>query len=69
MGFAHRRGVIENGKPMPGAVVVRVAERDPAEKAGLGKGDVVLGVNGIPIIAPKELHDCIVCSDSAPASH
>lgn len=61
--FAPRGGVTENGDPLPGAIIVGVAKGDPAEKAGLRKGDVVLGVNGIPIMAPKDLHECIVCSD------
>lgn len=61
--FAPRGGVTVNGEPMPGAVIVDVVKGDPAERAGLQRGDVVLGVNGIPILAPKDLHECIVCSD------
>lgn len=61
--FAPRGGLTAEGEPMPGAVIVDVAVGEPAELAGLRKGDVVLGVNGKPILAPQDLHECIVCSD------
>ena len=61
--FAPRGGITATGEPMPGAVIVDVAEGEPAERAGLRKGDVVLGVNGTAIVDPKDLHERIVCSD------
>lgn len=61
--FAPRGGLDASGQPMPGAVIVAVAKGEPAERAGLQRGDVVLGVNGSPIGDPKDLHEQIVCSD------
>ncbi len=61
--FASRSGLDERGAPRPGAVIVRVADGDPAHRAGLREGDVVLGVDGTPVRDAKELHERIVCSD------
>jgi Flp pilus assembly protein TadD len=38
-----------------GAMVESVAAQSPAEKAGLRKGDVVLGVDGNPVSGPQQL--------------
>src|SRR6185436_20145026 len=38
-----------------GAMVESVSGDSPAEKAGLRKGDVVLGVDGEPIEGPQQL--------------
>jgi Flp pilus assembly protein TadD len=38
-----------------GAVVASVSAQSPAEKAGLRRGDVVLGVDGKPIEGPQQL--------------
>ena len=38
-----------------GAMVESVAAQSPAEKAGLRKGDVVLGVDGNPVEGPQQL--------------
>lgn len=45
-----------------GVVIVDVVEGQPAHRAGLRKGDVVVGVDGQPIRDAKALHDRIVCS-------
>ena len=61
--FAPRRGFDENGRPLPGAVIVEVKEGEPAARAGLRKGDIVVGVDDDPILDPKDLHERIVCSN------
>lgn len=61
--FGPRRDASANGRPMPGAVIVGVAAGDPADRAGLRSGDVVLAVNGTPIRDPKDLHERIVCGN------
>jgi len=61
--FAPRRGLDEHGKPLPGAVIVEVKKGDPAARAGLRKGDIVVGVDDAPIVDPKDLHERIVCSN------
>ncbi len=45
-----------------GVVIVDVVEGQPAHRAGLRKGDVVLSVDGHPIRDAKALHERIVCS-------
>jgi Tfp pilus assembly protein PilF len=40
---------------IPGAVVDSISAQSPAEKAGLHRGDVVLGVDGKPIEGPQQL--------------
>lgn len=63
MHFGPRRDYAGNGEAMPGAVIVGVAAGDPADLAGLRSGDVILAVDGTPILDPKDLHERIVCSD------
>ncbi|MCU0865051.1 MAG: trypsin-like peptidase domain-containing protein [Planctomycetes bacterium] len=46
-----------------GALIVRVVEGQPAHRAGVRQGDVVLGVDGAAVQDAKALHDRIVCSD------
>ena len=58
--FASRAGVDEKGAPHEGAVIVRVAEGQPAHRAGLRRGDVVLRVDGQPILDAQVLHERIV---------
>ncbi|MCK5940837.1 MAG: trypsin-like peptidase domain-containing protein [Planctomycetes bacterium] len=65
--FAPRRGVDESGRPLPGAVIVEVKEGEPAARAGLRKGDIVLAVDDQPIVDPKDLHERIVCGDPGSA--
>jgi S1-C subfamily serine protease len=59
--FASRPGVDERGEPREGAVIVRVANGEAADRAGVKKGDVVLRVDGRPVRDAKELHERIVC--------
>lgn len=46
-----------------GAVIVRVAAGEPAAKAGLRRGDIVLRIDGEPIADARGLHDQIVRRD------
>ncbi|MFT4512293.1 MAG: serine protease Do [Planctomycetota bacterium] len=61
--FAARRDTSATGEALPGAVIVGVTAGDPADLAGLRSGDVVLAVDGSPILDLKDLHERIVCSD------
>ena len=61
--FASRAGVDSKGAPCEGAVILRVADGEPAHRAGLRRGDVVLRVDGTPIPDAKVLHERIVRSD------
>lgn len=61
--FASRSGVDERGSPCEGAVILRVAEGEPAHRAGLRRGDVVLRVDGAPITDAQALHERIVRTD------
>jgi serine protease Do len=51
------------GTARRGALIVRVVEGQPAHRAGVRQGDVVLGVDGAAVQDAKALHDRIVCSD------
>jgi thiol-disulfide isomerase/thioredoxin len=50
-------GVALTGRPLdqPGAVVSNVLRRSPAALSGLEVGDIVLGVNGEPVLEPTQL--------------
>jgi len=50
-------GVALSGRPLdqPGAVVSNVLRRSPAALSGLEVGDIVLGVNGQPVLDPAQL--------------
>ncbi len=61
--FASRAGMDEAGAPTRGAVIVRVAAGEPADRAGLRRGDVVLRVDGEPIADAQDLHESIVRRD------
>jgi serine protease Do len=54
-------------RPAPGAggEVVAVRPRSRAEKAGIGVGDVVRAVDGVPVRAPADIRDAL--ADGAPA--
>ncbi|MEO6595065.1 MAG: trypsin-like peptidase domain-containing protein [Planctomycetota bacterium] len=58
--FATRRGFDSGGAPCEGAVITRVAEGEPAFRAGLRRGDVVLRVDGESVRDAKALHESIV---------
>lgn len=57
--FASRRPA-ERGQRSAGAVIVRVAPGEPAHRAGLRAGDVVLAVDGDGIDGAEALHERIV---------
>jgi S1-C subfamily serine protease len=61
--FASRAGTDDSGAPCQGAVIVRVATGDPADLAGLRRGDVVLRVDGERIADAQVLHEHIVRRD------
>ena len=61
--FASRAGVDARGAPCEGAVILRVADGEPAHKAGLRRGDVVVRLDGAPIADAKALHERIVRTD------
>ncbi|MBL8752238.1 MAG: trypsin-like peptidase domain-containing protein [Planctomycetes bacterium] len=58
--FASVRGVDDSGNGLDGAVVTQVLDGQPAQRAGLLSGDIVLGVNGVPVRDAQSLHECIV---------
>ena len=58
--FASRQGADENGLPSEGAVIVRVVDGEPADLAGVQRGDVVLRVDGQPVADARVLHEHIV---------
>jgi hypothetical protein len=63
------------GKPQlgitvnPGAMVVEVLPETPAEKAGLQRGDVVVGVDGKPISNSEDLRDALEQTDAGQEVH
>jgi len=61
--FASRAGTDDSGAPCQGAVIVRVTAGDPADLAGLRRGDVVLRVDGERIADAQVLHEHIVRRD------
>jgi serine protease Do len=58
--FATRTGVGANGGLAGGAVIVHVVDGQPAHKAGMRPGDVVLCVDGAPVQDAQSLHERIV---------
>ncbi len=48
--------------PNDGALIVHVVEGQPAHRAGVRAGDVVLRVDGARIHDARALHECIVCT-------
>lgn len=65
--FASRQGVDERGMPCGGAVILRVAEGEPGQRAGLRRGDIVLRIDGAAVADARVLHERIVRSD--PGTH
>jgi thiol-disulfide isomerase/thioredoxin len=57
-------GVALTGRPLdqPGAVVSNVLRRSPAALSGLEVGDIVLGVNGEPVLEPTQLSRSIAAA-------
>lgn len=60
--FDSRIGTDGRGEPLPGARVLNVAPGEPAHRAGLRRGDVVLAVDGVPVVDAGDLHDRITRS-------
>lgn len=60
--FTTRPGIGDDGAPRTGAVIVDVVEGQPAHRAGVRKGDVVLRVDGAPVVDAGTLHERIVCA-------
>lgn len=58
--FASRTDVDDAGIPCGGAVIVRVVDGAPAQRAGIRSGDVVVEVDGVPIADATTLHERIV---------
>ena len=61
--FASHMCVDRKGAACEGALIVSVVEGEPAHRAGLRRGDVVLSVDGQKIADAKNLHECIVRGD------
>jgi serine protease Do len=61
--FASHTCVDAKGTACEGALIVAVIEGEPAFRAGLRRGDVVLAVDGQRITDAKNLHECIVRGD------
>jgi S1-C subfamily serine protease len=57
--FASGNGVTDDGRRCGGAVIVRVAEGQPAHRAGVKAGDVVLRVDGDAVDDASVLHERI----------
>jgi len=60
--FADEVAVSGRRQGCGGAVILRVAEGQPAHRAGIQPGDVVVGVNGEAVAEAAALHDRIVRS-------
>ncbi len=60
--FASRAGVDGRGQRATGAVVTQVMEGQPAHRAGMRAGDIVVGVDGEPVADAQGLHERIVSS-------
>ncbi len=58
--FASRGPVDPAGQRARGAVIVQVIEGEPAHRAGVRAGDVVLRVDGAPVADAQSLHERIV---------
>jgi len=50
-----------------GVLVNRIVEGSPAERAGLEKGDIILGVGGTRVDSPEELADAIQSHEAGEA--
>ncbi len=61
--FSSRQGLDESGLPCEGAIITRVAEGEPGDRAGLRRGDIVLRMDGEPVVDARVLHDRIVRSN------
>lgn len=61
--FATRSVRTDQGAAKQGALIVRVAEGQPADRAGLRVGDIVLEVDGQPVADATVLHERIVCAE------
>lgn len=61
--FASRGGLTDSGQRSPGVVIVGVAEGEPAHRAGVRIGDVVLRVDGEAVEDAATLHEHIVRGD------
>jgi serine protease Do len=58
--FASRSDLDERGQRCAGAVIVRVADGQPAHRAGMRAGDVVLRIDGQAVADATVLHEHIV---------
>lgn len=56
-------GLPADGVGRRGALIVKVVEGQPAHRAGMRRGDVVLRVDGSPVEDATALHQRIVCSE------
>lgn len=61
--FASRAGVDGRGQRQAGAVVMQVVEGEPAHRAGLRAGDVVVRVDGQVVPDARALHERIVSAE------
>lgn len=57
-----RPGKDASGKPLPGVLVGRVLDGEPAHRAGLQPDDVVLAVDERAVSDSNDLHERITCS-------
>ncbi len=57
-----RSGAPIPGALLPGALITGVMAGEPAAKAGVRRGDIVVGVDGDPLDAASALQERIVCA-------
>jgi len=50
---------MSKGEPDKGALLARVVPGSPCEKAGLGRGDIVVKLNGLPIETTKDVRELL----------
>jgi serine protease Do len=60
--FATCTGNASGTLPRRGAIITQVVEGQPAHRAGVRAGDVVVRVDDVPVPDAKTLHERIVCS-------
>jgi len=65
----HRSVVRHYGLPAPTGVMVRaVEEGSPAQQAGLREGDVIVDLDGVPVVNVDDLHRLLTAERTGAAT-